>query len=414
MSDHKIRVFIVDDSSVFVKFLKENLVTADPRIEIVGTAMSASEAMRKIPTVNPDVVTMDIEMPRTNGIEFLKELLPCHPVPVILVSSLSVNVFDALATGAVDFVKKPDMSHNYSSRIFITNLATKILIASTASVKIPKGFGEPASVHSLPKIMQDIQKERVPQTQGIPVSRSLQGISSVGVGVGDQNDIISPEASVNSRSDSLCNLTGNLLTDLKITTSNPRLNNMIIALGASTGGTEATLQILQQLPSNTPGIVITQHMPEGFTSMYAKRLNRLCKMDVKEAVDGDVVSRGKILVAPGGDKHMKIVRLGGHYTVRLFQAEKVNGHCPSVDVLFSSAAQTAGKNAIGIILTGMGQDGAYGLLEMRNNGAYTIGQNKESCVVYGMPMVAQNIGAVCQQASCDNIATVLINHLNKL
>lgn len=155
-------------------------------------------------------------------------------------------------------------------------------------------------------------------------------------------------------------------------------------------------------------------MPEGFTGMYAQRLNRLCKMEVKEAVDGDVIKRGRVLIAPGGNRHMKVVKLGGHYTVNLFEAEKVNGHCPSVDVLFRSVANTVNGDAVGIILTGMGQDGAYGLLEMRKAGAYTIGQNKESCVVYGMPMVAQNIGAVAIQAACESIPNVLVNFLNKL
>lgn len=200
----------------------------------------------------------------------------------------------------------------------------------------------------------------------------------------------------------------------KLTNRSLKLDNLIIALGASTGGTEATLQVLEQLPADIPGMVITQHMPEGFTQMYAQRLDRLCKMEVKEASDGDQIKRGRVLIAPGGNKHMKIVRVGSNYAVRVFPAEKVNGHRPSVDVLFKSVAQTAVGGSVGIILTGMGQDGAYGLLDMRRAGAYTIGQDKESCVVYGMPMVAQNIGAVTVQASCANIPGVLIKYLNTL
>lgn len=365
----KIRVFIVDDSLVFVKFLSKELPQADSRIEIVGSAMNASEAMRKIPDAAPDVITMDVEMPRTNGIDFLKELLPKHLLPVILVSSLNVGVFDALSNGAVDFVKKPDMSKNYSTRNFVQNLVSKIVIASSATVKLPRVF-RGSSV---------LKKESAPAP-----------------GAAIRRPILSHHAAPH--------MSGNKL----------KLDNLIIALGASTGGTEATLQVLEQLPADTPGIVVTQHMPEGFTNMYAQRLNRLCKMEVKEAVNGDVVQRGRVLIAPGGDNHMKVVRLGGHYTVRLFPGEKVNGHRPSVDVLFRSVAQTAGSNSVGIILTGMGQDGAYGLLDMRNAGAYTIGQDQDSCVVYGMPMVAQKIGAVSLQSSCANIPSVLMNYLNKL
>lgn len=189
---------------------------------------------------------------------------------------------------------------------------------------------------------------------------------------------------------------------------------MLIAIGASTGGTEATVQILKELPGNLPGILITQHMPEGFTKMYADRLNKLCQMEVREAKDGDIIHPGLALIAPGGDLQMKVVRDGNKYRVRCYPDEKVNGHRPSVDVLFNSVAEAAGQKAVGIILTGMGQDGAYGLLNMRKRGAYTIGQDKESCVVYGMPMVAHQIGGVSTQASCQNIAGVLMTHLRKL
>ncbi|MCI8454342.1 MAG: chemotaxis-specific protein-glutamate methyltransferase CheB [Lachnospiraceae bacterium] len=392
----KIKVFIVDDSLVFVNFLTRELPKNSDRIEIVGTAANAADAMLKIPTSGADVVTMDVEMPKMNGIDFLKELLPKHLIPVILVSSLNVGVFDALANGAVDFVKKPDMSRNYSTRIFLQSLAAKIIVASTATVKLPRVFRGSSVIKKTPG-MPAVSIASLPIATGAaPVLPGATAAKPQAPAVSIKTPVLS--SLMTSR------LTGNKL----------KLDTIIIALGASTGGTEATLQVLEQLPADTPGIVITQHMPEGFTNMYAQRLDRLCKMEVKEAVNGDVVRRGLALIAPGGDCQMKVVRLGGHYTVRVYPAEKVNGHRPSVDVLFRSVAQVAKAHAVGIILTGMGQDGAYGLLEMRNAGAFTIGQDKASCVVYGMPMVAQNIGAVTVQASCAGIPSVLINHLNSL
>lgn len=393
----KIKVFIVDDSLVFVNFLTRELPKNSDRIEIVGTAANAADAMLKIPTSGADVVTMDVEMPQMNGIDFLKELLPKHLIPVILVSSLNVSVFDALSNGAVDFVKKPDMTRNYSTRVFLQSLTAKIFVASTATVKLPRVFRGSSVIKKTPGT-PSVSATSLPVVTGAaPV------FSGAGAAVKPQTPAVSIKTPVLS-SFMPTRLTGNKL----------KLDTLIIALGASTGGTEATLQVLEQLPADTPGIVITQHMPEGFTNMYAQRLDRLCKMEVKEAVNGDVVRRGLALIAPGGDCQMKVVRLGGHYTVRVYPAEKVNGHRPSVDVLFRSVAQVAKAHAVGIILTGMGQDGAYGLLEMRNAGAFTIGQDKASCVVYGMPMVAQNIGAVTVQAPCARIPSVLINHLNSM
>lgn len=410
MANDKVRVFVVDDSSVFVKFLTEGLAAENPRIEIVGYAMNASDAMRKIPSARPDVVTMDVEMPKTNGIEFLKELLPTYLVPVILVSSVNVSVFDALANGAVDFVKKPDMSRNYSAKFFITNLANKVIGASTARVQLPRA----------------LRNANVAPQPAAPGGRPSAGFCNAAsrTSAAGSRSSVNPRFAGSAQSDSgqsagarqTRSATQGIIlpSGAQIKGSKTKMDQLVIAIGASTGGTEATLQVLQQLPADTPGIVVTQHMPEGFTGMYAQRLNRLCKMEVKEAVDGDVIKRGRVLIAPGGNRHMKVVKLGGHYTVNLFEAEKVNGHCPSVDVLFRSVANTVKGDAVGIILTGMGQDGAYGLLEMRKAGAYTIGQNKESCVVYGMPMVAQNIGAVAIQAACESIPNVLVNFLNKL
>lgn len=404
MTNKKIRVLIVDDSLVFVNFLSHELPKADNRIEIVGYAMNAADAMRKIPTTKPDVLTLDVEMPKMNGIDFLEELLPRHLLPVILVSSLNVGVFDALANGAVDFVKKPDMSRNYSSRTFVQNLAGKINIASNATVKLPRVFRGSSVI------------KKGASFAGQTGSAGSIGASKVGT---PSRPVTAPAAGNTLNSGQSPTIRKPVLAPMtaatpKLTNRSLKLDNLIIALGASTGGTEATLQVLEQLPADIPGMVITQHMPEGFTQMYAQRLDRLCKMEVKEASDGDQIKRGRVLIAPGGDKHMKIVRVGANYAVRIFPADKVNGHRPSVDVLFKSVAQTAVGGAVGIILTGMGQDGAYGLLDMKKAGAYTIGQDKESCIVYGMPMVAQNIGAVTVQASCANIPGILIKYLNML
>lgn len=339
----KIRVMIVDDSMLARRIIQNGL-SRYTNIEVVGEAFNAMDARKKLPILNPDVMTLDVEMPGMNGIDFVKEILPIHPIPIILVSSLNLRVFDAMAVGAVDFVRKPDGTEGNDR--FIEALANKIVVASCARVR------------------------RSP---------------------------LRPVAS-NNRIASLPLKMGVAPTDV------------IIGLGASTGGTEATLEVLRRLPANIPGMVIVQHMPPGFTQMYAERLDRICQMKVKEAENGDEIVRGQALIAPG-DKQMRVVRNGTRYTVSCMPGEKVSGHCPSVDALFLSMAQNVRCRMVGIIMTGMGSDGAKGLLEMRKKGAYTIGQDKDSCVVYGMPMVAHNIGAVMQQASCENIAGVLVRHL---
>ena len=342
-ANKKIRVMVVDDSVLARTVITQGL-GKHPRLEIVGTAFNPRDAMAKIPQLRPDVITSDIEMPGMSGMDFLKMLLPKYPIPVILVSSLNLRVFDALSAGAVDFVRKPDSNQN--NDIFIDNLARKVIAASSAKVR-----QTPPSI-----------------TKANPV------------------------APLGNR---------------------PGLNNVIIALGASTGGTEATLEVLKRLPADIPGMVITQHMPTGFTQMYAERLNRLCNMEVREAKNGDEIRRGLALLAPA-DLQMRVVRSGVRYTVTCTPGEKVSGHRPSVDALFYSMAEQVRCKMVGIIMTGMGRDGAEGLLQMRKAGAFTIGQDKESCVVYGMPMVAQNIGAVQIQASCENIPAVLLRQLNTL
>lgn len=349
MLNKKIRVLVVDDSILFRKLLIDYL-SVQPNIEVIGYAINAYNAMQKIPELNPDVVTLDVEMPGLSGIDFLKQLMPKHPVPVILVSSLNINVFGALSAGAVDFVRKPDMSESNNTNMFLGNLANKIVIASRAKVMVPGAKAASPASSALPST--------------ITFPPTLKTKSSV------------------------------------------------IAIGASTGGTEATLAVLKQFPADCPAIVITQHMPEGFTKMYAERLNRICAMEVREAVSGDKLRPGLALIAPG-NLQMKVVKIGAQYSVNCYSGEKVSGHTPSVDVLFSSMADTVGANGVGIILTGMGRDGADGLLKMRRAGAYTIGQNRETCVVYGMPMVAYNIGGVCIQSSLANIPSVLKNYYSK-
>lgn len=343
-----IRVLVVDDSIVARSLIIKGL-SAHPRIEVVGYAINALDAKNKITEYHPDVITMDVEMPGISGIEFLKRYLSAHPLPVILVSSLDLRVFEALDAGAVDFVRKPDGSQGPSA--FITALTQKVLVASYARVRrsAPSPTQKDKTILSIPKL-----------------------------------------------------------------NSSPVLDQVLIGLGASTGGTEATLEIIKRLPEDIPGMLIVQHMPVGFTKMYADRLNRLCKMEVREAVHGDEIHRGLALVAPA-DYQMRVIRSpAGRYTVTCTSGDKVSGHRPSVDVLFHSMAENVRCKMAGIILTGMGKDGAKGLLAMRKHGAYTIGQDKASSVVYGMPMVAYDIGAVQVQAACEDIASILLRQLNMM
>lgn len=341
---------VVDDSMLARSLIIKGL-SAHPQIEVVGYAINALDARQKIPQLKPDVMTLDVEMPALNGLDFLRQFLPTHPMPVIVVSSLNLRVFDALAAGAVDFVRKPDEQHN--SDAFILSLCQKVLVA--ASAKVRPASPRPAAKAAAPSA---------------PLSVPALG-------------------------------------------SKPALESVLIGLGASTGGTEATLEVMKRLPADIPPMVIVQHMPTGFTQMYAERLNRLCRMEVREAKHGDELHRGLALVAPA-DLQTRVVRVGSKYTVSCSPGEKVSGHRPSVDALFHSMAEVVSCKMVGIIMTGMGQDGAHGLLAMRQKGAYTIGQDKESCVVYGMPMVAHDIGAVTVQASCENIADLLLRHLKML
>lgn len=333
---NKIKVLIVDDSMLYREILARGLAS-DPGIEIVATARDAFEARDMILAHRPDVMTCDVAMPRMDGIAFIRQLLPQYPLPVIVVSTVSEAVFEAMNAGAVDFVAKPDMGAVKDVETFIREMIEKVKIASSAQVV-------------------RLEKEVVKRT----------------------------------------------LDDGK------RENRyQVIAIGASTGGTEAIHQLLSGLPASLPGIVIVQHIPPVFSRMFAQRLNATTGFQVKEAAAGDWVEPGKALLAPG-DHHMKIKRVGERYRVECFAGEKVNGHCPSVDVLFESVAREAGDKAVGIILTGMGYDGAKGLLAMRKSGARTLGQDEKSSVVYGMPKVAYNIGAVEKQTPLGNMAKSLL------
>lgn len=348
----KIKILIVDDSIFFRKTLQKALET-DKLIEVIGCAENADQAKKMLEEITPDVITLDVEMPGKRGPDFVRETMPKHPIPVVLVSSVGMSVFEALQCGAIDFVKKPDMTKESEFSSFINELCVKIKIAFSAKVKIS-------------------------------FSMNLTKLNSID------------------------NKTSTTLTINR----NSGVNHMIVAIGASTGGTEATLEILKELPENFPPVLVTQHMPSGFTNMYAERLNRICKIRVKEAVNGMRVEQGLAIIAEGS-KHMKLEKDAKGYFIRSVEGEKVSGHCPSVDVLFESVAKNASNNAIGVILTGMGRDGASGLLKMKQSGAYTIGQNKETCVVYGMPMVANQIGAVIREVPIQNIAGMLIKRINE-
>ena len=368
-----IRVMVIDDSIVYRNWLIGAL-KEDPRFEVIGYAINAYDAKQKIPILKPDIITLDIEMPGMSGIEFLKTLLPTHPLPVILVSSLNLRVFDALAAGAIDFVRKPDDKNGLSKETFLRTLKTKLAMGVHARVHLPYASGPAVPAASIP-------------------SSSIQA---------------SP---VKNSTGAMARTTALLHDSSRLSKGTGRKLPPVIAIGASTGGTEAILEVVRHFPAKTPPVVITQHMPAGFTSMYAERLNRICPMEVREAKNGDHLRQGLILLAPGG-MQMRLVPLGSSYSVSILPSEKVNGHRPSVDVLFDSVAMHVRNQAIGVLLTGMGADGAADLLRMRKNGAYTFGQDRESCVVYGMPMEAWKIGAVCRQLPLSAIGPAVLKQLS--
>jgi two-component system chemotaxis response regulator CheB len=337
----KIKVLIVDDSVLFREVFAQSL-SRDPRIEVVAKASDPYEARNMIIKYRPDVMTCDIEMPKMNGIEFVKRLMPQYPMPVIIISSVTGAVFDAMRAGAVDFIQKPDSHTPADISVFARELITKIIAAAGAKVRARLNLADAAPV--------------LPQT------------------------------------------TGEKQFDCK----------KIIAIGSSTGGTEALFSILKNLPPTMPGIVIVQHIPPVFSRMFAERMDKETPLRVAEAQGGEQIEPGKVLIAPG-DKHMRVCRAGNRFAVEVFEGEKVSGHCPSVDVLFSSVAKEYGKNAVGVILTGMGRDGAQGLYEMRCSGATTIGQDEKTSIVYGMPKAAFETGAVEKQYPLEEIPDAIIS-----
>ena len=329
----KIKVLIVDDSALIRGVMKE-IINSQPDMEVVGVAPDPLVARELIKQTNPDVLTLDVEMPKMDGLEFLEKLMRLRPMPVVMVSSLTEQgseiTLRALELGAIDFVTKPKISIQSGMLEYAELISEKIRIASKARIR-PRSL-----IHD---------------AQGRAAGDTLAPL---------RNPLTSSEK--------------------------------LIIIGASTGGTEAIKDFLMQLPSDCPGVLITQHMPEGFTRSFANRLNKLCKISVVEAEGGERVLPGHAYLAPG-HSHLMLVRSGANYMTKLDQGPPVNRHRPSVDVLFRSAALNAGKNAVGVILTGMGKDGAAGMLEMKNAGAYNLAQDEASCVVFGMPKEAIAIGA---------------------
>lgn len=345
----KIKVLAVDDSALVREILSQGL-SMDPALEVVGTAADPYDARDKIVQLKPDVLTLDVEMPRMDGVEFLRRLMPQYPIPVVVVSALTKKgaavTLDALEAGAVEVVTKPSANVARGLNEMLVDLRSKVKIAAATNV-------------SAWKMMR--------RSTAQPLK-------------------------VNSQA-------------LKEST------DKVVAIGASTGGTEAIRRVLRLLPSATPGVVVVQHMPAGFTKHFADSLNELCAMEVLEAKTGDRVLPGRVLIAPGG-LQMTVVRSGGVYLVRCEPGENVNGHCPSVGVLFQSVAKHVGANAIGIILTGMGADGADGMVAMRQGGARTIAQDEATSVVFGMPKVAYERGGAERLLPLDAIPAAVMNLLN--
>ncbi len=345
----RIRVLVVDDSALVRELLTAGLAK-DPELEVVGSAANPYIARDKIVELRPDVLTLDVEMPRMDGVDFLRRLMPQYPIPVIMVSALTQKgaqiTLEALEAGAIDFVTKPSTDVARGLNQMLADLRQKIKMAA--------------------KVDLSAWKNRA-------VRRESPG-------------------------------------PVKVRTALSESTDKVIAIGASTGGTEAIRRVISAFPANMPGIVIVQHMPPGFTKHFSDNLNEICEMDVQEAKTGDRVMPGRVLIAPGG-KHMTVRRSGGIYLVDCQEGENVNGHCPSVDVLFHSVARYVAGNAVGVILTGMGGDGAEGLLAMRQAGARTIAQDEATCVVFGMPKVAIDRGGVEKIGPLDTIPQMIVSTL---
>ena len=349
---NKIKVLIVDDSAV-VRQAITDILSSDPSIEVIGAARDPYLAVERMKEVVPDVITLDVEMPRMDGITFLQKIMSQHPLPVVMVSSLTENgsetTFKALEYGAVDIIQKPRLG----VKQFLEE--SKIIICDAVKAAARAHMKKPVStpLHVPPKLTADAVMPK--QTSKAMVQTTER----------------------------------------------------VVVVGASTGGTEALKIFLEALPADAPGMVIVQHMPEHFTRAFANRLDGICRVSVKEAENDDTVIRGRVLIAPG-NRHTLLKRSGARYCVEVKDGPLVCRHRPSVDVLFRSTARYAGKNAIGVIMTGMGDDGARGMLEMKEQGAYTIAQDESSCVVFGMPKEAIKLQAVDRVAPLEQIAGILL------
>ncbi len=380
ISKAKIRVLVIDDSAIVRKILSE-AISSQPDMEVVGTAPDPYVARDKILALKPDVLTLDIEMPRMDGLTFLKKVMVHHPVPTIVISSLSQSstqaALDAMRYGAVDVLAKP--AGPYSVGDLRNSLASRIRAAA-------------ASRRPAPQPVRVVPAFAAPTAAA--VAGHAPGLHATGVHAVSQYAVSQPVEKP---------------TAAAPFTYHP---DALLAIGASTGGTVAIQDILQRFPADIPCTVITQHIPAGFSLAFANRLNQLCAMEVREAVDGDMLRPGLVLVAPG-DFHMMVRRSGGGYRVELQQGPQVCYQRPSVDVMFASVTQAAAGRAVGLLLTGMGTDGAKGLLGMRRAGAPTIGQDEASCIVYGMPREAARLGAVETVASLHDIPAVVAATLRR-
>lgn len=348
----KIKVLIIDDSAVMRKVLTE-ILSADKKIEVVGAAADPYIAREKIKQLNPDVLTLDVEMPKMDGISFLKNLMRLRPMPVVMISSLTEAgadiALEALDLGAFDYVSKPKLDVAQKIQDYSKEITDKVKAAAKANIR-------PAAISSGSE--HNAGTTRIKPSSGFATTEK------------------------------------------------------IITIGASTGGTEAIKEILVQLPADSPGIIITQHIPAAFSGAFAKRIDSLSKMAVCEAVDKQPVLRGHAYIAPG-DKHLKLARSGTQYYCQLDDGEPVNRHKPSVDVMFNSVASVAGQNALGVILTGMGADGSLGLKAMRDAGSVTVAQDKASSVVWGMPGEAVKLDAAQHILPINTIADKLISLLER-
>ncbi len=363
-NDMKIKVLIIDDSAV-VRETMTQILSADPEIEVMGTASDPIFAVRKIQTDRPDVITLDVEMPRMDGLTFLKKINNLtNPIPVVICSSKvedgSNNAFKAMEYGAAELILKPQMG----TRAFLQESQIRICDAVKAAYYSRNKIKRLAATHSL--------------------SRTVQ-----------------PK------------LTADVILDKAPARLSLETTEKVVVVGASTGGTEALREFLEMLPIDAPGMVIVQHMPEHFTKSFADRLDSLCKVTVKEAEDDDSVVRGRVLIAPG-NKHTLLKRSGARYYVEVKDGPLVSRHRPSVDVLFRSASRYAGKNAVGVIMTGMGDDGAKGMKEMHDTGAWTIAQDEASCIVYGMPCEAVKTGGVDEIVPLKNIAAAVLKAVGQI